>query len=157
TLETTEGDGVTRTISFTGVEPLSLSGLLSMAVSGPLNVGDQALGIDAVGFTGLGSVTTLAGGIITAPGRLHPGGAELPLAGSTINAPLATGAGSTITLTGNLTVGDATVVDGFVAEGRLSVNQHTVTINDANEAVLGSRTDLGTASADGVLDAPNGI
>ena len=51
----------------------------------------------------------------------------------------------------------AAAVDGFFSDGRLHTNDNNVTINDANEAVLGSLTTLGTASADGRLNAPNGL
>ena len=48
-------------------------------------------------------------------------------------------AGSTITATGNLTLGNAAAVNGFDTQGTLSVGANTVTLLDANDVVFDSR------------------
>ena len=62
-------------------------------------------------------------------------------------------AGSTLTATGDLTMGDATSTSGFATNGDLSVDTHTVTLHDADAAVLGSSTTING----GALIAINGI
>ena len=54
-----------------------------------------------------------------------------------INGRIVAQSGSTIEAGGSLTLGDAAALDGFFSDGVLVVNSQTVTIADANEAVLG--------------------
>ena len=69
-------------------------------------------------------------------------------------------AGSTIDATaGDLTLGDATKVNGFYSNGTLLVGQYTVTLADANDAVFDSATlvSLGSGATPGTLNADNGL
>ena len=74
----------------------------------------------------------------------------------TIDARLAVPMGTTITATGDLALGDAYANDGFYSDGILEVGVHTVTLKDANQAVLGSVTTLGGGSG-GSIVAANGL
>jgi len=65
--------------------------------------------------------------------------------------------GSILRVTGDLTIGDVDSPAGFFSDGELYVNDHTVTVNDRNEAVLGSLTTLGSDETPGTLEAANGL
>lgn len=69
---------------------------------------------------------------------------------------IAAEAGSLILANGNLTLGNATSVIGFQTRGELETGGATVTLLDANQAVLGALTTLGNASQPGTLVAANG-
>ena len=71
----------------------------------------------------------------------------------TINAPVIGQAGSSITATGNLTLGDNSAA-GFATAGNLFVNGFNVTLRDADAVQLGSLTLLDDT---GVLSAVNGV
>ena len=46
---------------------------------------------------------------------------------------------------------------GIISDGELRTGSHTVTLHDANRAVLGAQTEVGTAETDGMLVAPQGV
>ncbi len=58
---------------------------------------------------------------------------------------------------GDLAIGDAASLAGFHSDGELYTGPNTVTIHDANEAVLGTLTQLGDGVTPGTLAAPNGL
>ena len=152
------------TISFTGVEPLSILNAIDINVTGAVNVGSQSLTLESAGFTTLSQTTTIGGGtataptgVINAPNGLVLGTGQTIVGRGAINAPIYSQAGSTITLNGNLTLGDANAFDGIDLHGRLNVGAFTVTLNDGYKAVLGSQTTIGTSTLDGTLNAPNGV
>jgi hypothetical protein len=68
-------------------------------------------------------------------------------------------AGSSITATGNLTLGDASAVNGFGTQGTLSVGASTVTLLDSNDVVFDSLAlaTLGNGGSPGMLTAANGL
>ena len=68
-------------------------------------------------------------------------------------------AGSKITATGNLTVGDATKVNGFYSNGTLDAGANSVTLTDANDAVFDSAAlvTIGDGGSPGTLAAANGL
>lgn len=70
-----------------------------------------------------------------------------------IDARVLAAVGSTITATGDLTIGVASDADGFNSGGTLDVGSHTVTLLDANLVGLGSLTSLDG----GTLIAANGV
>ena len=85
------------------------------------------------------------------------GASETILGHGTINGRVAADVGSTIQAQdGNLTLGDANSTTGFVTHGEILTNANTVTLNDANQAVLGSLTLLGSGTTSGTLIAANG-
>jgi T5SS/PEP-CTERM-associated repeat protein len=68
-------------------------------------------------------------------------------------------AGSTITATGNLTLGNASAANGFGTQGTLSVGANTVTLLDSNEVVFDSLAlvTLGNGGSAGTLAVANGL
>ena len=130
---------------------------LGFRTAGLLNVGASVMTLNSLGFATLGGLTTLSGGTLVATNGITVGlGGALSGAG-VVNAKIAAGLGSTIAATGNLTLGTATSPVGFTSAGELYTNANTVTINDSNQAVLGSLTQLGAAGSSGTLNAANGL
>jgi len=109
------------------------------------------------GFVSLGRLTTIGGGTLEATNGIALGIGGTLTGSGTVNAKVAAGFGSMIVATGALSVGDADAYDGFASDGVLHVNDHTVTIRDKNEAVLGSLTTLGSGESPGTLEAANGL
>ncbi len=125
---------------------------------GSLDAGINTVTLNAAGFANLGVLTTLSGGAIQAANGVALGVGDNVSGSGQINAKVAAALGSTIRATGNLAVGDASAFDGFTSDGVLIVNNHTVTLHDANEAVLGSLTTLGDGvGSPGTLVAANGL
>ncbi|MEZ6063409.1 MAG: dockerin type I domain-containing protein [Planctomycetaceae bacterium] len=149
--------GPTNSSSFTGVERLYVFGVTNMSASGPMNVGTRELWIDALTFTDLGPITTVAGGYIIADAGLHLQSSELLSGSGTVAAAISSDQGSTINVTGNLTLGDAGDFDGVNLSGRLNIGPNTITLHDAHKAVLGSQTTLGSPLGLGTLNSANGI
>lgn len=124
--------------------------------AGTLEVGGNTVTLDSRGFASLGIETTLAGGTINAPNGISLGSGANILGNGAVNAKLAGNFGSTIEATGNLILGDGTSGAGFQSDGELRVNEHTVTIHDGNQAVLGSQVSIGNGSLPGTLNVANG-
>ena len=100
--------------------------------------------------------TNLNGGTIVANnGVTLPSGLALTAAGS-IQGRVAAEAGSVIEATGPLTMGDVNSFAGFFSNGELREMAQSIVINDRNQAVLGSLTEVGTGSNAGTLQIPNG-
>lgn len=99
-----------------------------------------------------GSITGLSSLVIPTNGEVRAQG---------IQSQALTGiAGSTITATGDLTLGDAAKANGFYTNGTLSIGANMVTVADANSAVFdsGSLVELGgEGGSTGDLVAANGI
>jgi T5SS/PEP-CTERM-associated repeat protein len=134
-------------IDFFGASPtiptgkaLIVEGTAMLTPTAPVTLSGGALSAGTVLMTPGSRVTN------TLPAQVS--GAMLALAGSVIDA---TGA--------NLDMGDATKVNGFYGNGTIQVGQNTVTLADANDAVLDSASlvTLGNASSPGTLDAANGL
>jgi len=101
-----------------------------------------------------GSVTgtALASMIVPTQGEIRGNGA--------INLPVTALPTSTITATGNLTLGDPAAVNGFYANGTVAVQSGVTTLADANEAVFDSAAlvTLGDGSGgSATLSAAHGI
>jgi hypothetical protein len=157
TLQTSDVTGQ-NLISFSGVEPLSVLDVIDCDVASRLDVGGSALTIGSADFTSLHDITTLTDGTIAAPAGLYLGPGRVVRGNGEINAPISSDRGSTITMTGDLTLGDAASFDGVDLAGRLNIGANTATLNDGHKAVLGSQTTFGNPGvADGILNAPNGI
>jgi autotransporter-associated beta strand protein len=122
----------------------------------PIVVNGGTLTVRSLNFTTLPDVT-LAGGTLNAPnGYAIPLGAALQGNGG-VTGRVASANGSSIIANGNLTLGDIAHPAGVNLDGELYTNQNTVVMNDSNQSVLGSLTDLGTATQDGTLFASNGF
>ena len=104
-------------------------------------------------------VLELTGGAITGLASLVvPPNGEFRASG--VQAFRITGvAGSTITATGNLTLGNAAAVNGFGTQGTLQVGANTVTLLDANDVVFDSLAlaTLGSGGSPGAITAANGL
>jgi hypothetical protein len=124
---------------------------------GEMYVGAAAVVVNSKGFANLGPLTTLAGGTLSADNGVVLGMGDNLVGFGAVDARVSAGFGSTIEATGDLEIGDAAALDGFQSDGVLVVADNTVTINDANQAVLGSLTQLGTDTDDGTLLAGNGL
>jgi hypothetical protein len=155
TLEMQEGAAVS-VIQFENFEPLSVNDVVTLEVDGVLNVGGDTLTVAASTLMTLGTRTNLGGGTIIAPRgvALHAG--QSVRGTGAINGRIAAEAGSTIEATGALMLGDPLSPAGFFSRGELRANSQTVTLLDANQAVLGSLTNLGNAGLPGTLVSANG-
>ncbi len=125
--------------------------------AGRLSIGAHDVTLDSKGFASLGVLTEIDGGTLTALNGVAIGSGENLVGSGEVVAPVAAGFGSVIEATGNLGLGDDAALDGFQSDGVLTVGDNTVTLYDANQAVLGSLTQLGSAGADGTLVAANGL
>ena len=124
--------------------------------SGPVIVNGGTLTVRSLNFITLSDVT-LGGGTLNAPnGYAIPLGAVLHGRGG-VTGRVASANGSTILAGGNLTIGDSAHFAGVNFDGELYTDQYAVTLNDTDQAVLGSLTRLGNASISGTLNAPNGL
>ena len=144
----------TNSIDFSDVSTVDLSNLLAFEVDGLLSIGSgESLSVDALGLAGLDTTTLFAGGTLDVTNGIAIGNGEGLFGSGTIGAKVAASLGSTIVAEGNLTLGDDSSVAGFASDGELHVGTNTVTVLDANEAVLGSLTTLGDGASGGILDS----
>jgi T5SS/PEP-CTERM-associated repeat protein len=128
-----------------------------VSIGGNLTVGAHIVTVNKRGFFNVGTFTSISGGTLAAPGGVSlPTGNALSAFG-TVNGKIAAQAGSTIEATGDLTLGDSGSTAGFFSDGELVVNDHTVTLRDANAAALGSLTTLGSGNRRGTLAAAAGL
>lgn len=132
-------------------DAVNIAGSTTVESGATLNLISQA------NFNRLGPVTQLNGGVVTSntgvvldAGRVINGSGE-------VDTRIAALAGSSIVATGTLALGKHDAFDGFFSDGALQVGNHEVTINDRDEAVLGSFTELGNSSGAGTLIATNGL
>jgi len=135
------------TVDFFGASPtipagkaLIVEGTATLSSSAPLTLSGGAFTADTVLMT--------PGSRLTNTQTAQVSGSMLALAGSVIDA---TGA--------NLTLGDATKVNGFYGNNTLQLGQRTVTLADANDAVLDAAAlvTLGSGANPGTLNAANGL
>jgi len=173
----TVGAGATLTANASALRPISGSGSTSTITvgttgltlgdstsstgfnhQGTLDVGNKTVTLASKGLAQLGALTSLAGGQINAANGVSFGtGANFSGYG-TVSAKIAAGFGSTIEANGgNLTLGNSSSTVGFTSDGELYTGGNTVTINDANQAVLGSFTQIGSGGNSGTLTATNGL
>ncbi|MEQ9461271.1 MAG: hypothetical protein RIG82_10000 [Phycisphaeraceae bacterium] len=131
-----------------------------VSIGGTLNVGPNTVTLKKAGFFTLGNanVATEPGSRVVADNGFQlPAGAAFFGQGN-LQGRLASSTGSIISLTGSLAIGDATNPAGVFLDGELDVDVNTITLNDSNDAVLGSLTTLGDgAGVGGVIIAQNGI
>ena len=133
--------------------PAMVNGFTS---TGPIVVNGGTLTLRSLNFITLPDVT-LAGGTLNAPnGYAIPLGAVLQGKGG-VTGRVASANGSSILASGNLVVGDGSHVAGVNLDGELYTDKFAVTLNDSNQAVLGSLTHLGDGTLNGTINAPNGL
>ncbi len=135
---------------------------LSLGTGKTFNV-SQTLAIGAQGRLDLAGGKLQAGTLALNGGRVIAAsdGAVLDMNGigllsgqGLVDAPVSGGQGKRITATGALTLGRASLSNGFAYRGTLEVGSQTVTVNDSDLADLGALTTLGDGSR---LLAPNGV
>ena len=132
-------------------DPASYRGF---STAGQLHIDSTAV-LHTKGFANLGLLTTLNGGTLNAPNGVTLGTGDNLAGSGSVDAKVSAGFGSIIEATGPLSLGGANAYDGFFSDGSLITGAHTVTINDRNEAVLGSLTELGDGANGGTLTAGN--
>jgi hypothetical protein len=125
-----------------------MEGTITVAAGGTLQLVSNSL-------VRLGQTNLNGGTIVANNGVTLPAGLAINAAGA-IQGRVAAEAGSVIDATGPLIMGDVNSFAGFFSNGELRENAQSVTINDRNQAVLGSLTEVGTGSNAGSLQIPNG-
>ncbi len=133
------------------------SSFSGFSTQGLIDVGADVMVLKTQQFARLGYQTNLSGGTLIAANGVSLEGANAIVGFGNVNASIAAQIGSTIYATGDLALGEANKFDGYFSQGNLVTNEHVVTINDKNEAVLGSLTTLGNATGAGTLQAANGM
>jgi T5SS/PEP-CTERM-associated repeat protein len=106
-----------------------------------------------------GGIFELTGGPVTGLNSLGvPTGGEFRALGS-YSFRVAGAADSLITATGDLTIGNASAVNGFGTQGTVNVGANSVTLLDANDVVFDSLSlaTLGNGASPGTLSAANGL
>jgi autotransporter-associated beta strand protein len=134
--------------------PAAVGGFTSQ---GQVVVNGGTLTVRSLNFVTLPDVA-LAGGTLNAPnGYAIPLGAALQGYGA-VTGRVSSANGSTILAAGNLGIGDPSHPAGVNLDGELYTDQYSVTLNDSNQAVLGSLTHLGNGpGVPGALISPNGL
>jgi fibronectin-binding autotransporter adhesin len=152
----TLGPSATVTVNSGTLELGNPSLVGGFTAQGALVVNGGTLKVNSLNFTTLPDVT-LAGGTLDAPnGYAIPLGAALQGTGNVLGR-VATANGSTIIATGAMGLGDLSHPAGVNLDGELYTNQFIVGLSDSNQAVLGSLTDIGTTTQNGMLSAGNGF
>ena len=123
---------------------------------GTIRVGDKTLTILSAGYANLGVLTDLDGGTLVAANGIALGGGDNLTGTGTVEANIAAAAGSVIQATGDLSLGNPASPAGFHGDGELRVGTGIVTINDTNQARLGTLVTLGSGSTPGTLNVTNG-
>ncbi|MEM1224665.1 MAG: VCBS repeat-containing protein [Planctomycetota bacterium] len=154
---TTRNGTATSVVEFSSIEPLDVTGMLTFSVDGDLNIGTEMLTIGSIVRANLGDLTTINGGAIVSNSGVSLGSGEALIGHGSIDASFAGDTGSTVILDGNLAIGDGNAVDGFITDGDVFVDEHTLTLRDSNQAVLGSLTNLGNATTPGIIQADRGV
>ncbi|MDZ4657668.1 MAG: hypothetical protein SH868_08820 [Bythopirellula sp.] len=145
------GKGLTVEGTATLTKPLTITGgafkttSLAVGAGGSLNFDHGVLELAG------GSLTGLANLVVPANGEFRASGAA--------TTRITAAAGSTITATGDLTLGNAALANGFYSNGDVVMGANTVTLADANDAVLDSAAfvTLGNGGSPGTLAAANGL
>lgn len=151
--------GVLNPVKFENFETLTFNGLEAFEAIGVLDVGPNSLTIGSATPVDLGTSTLLFGGTLTADRISLENGESLSGFG-TVATQFSGELGSTVTASGPLSIGNATSTAGFATLGNVSVGANTLRLLDADQALLGPRTTLGTTTVTitaGVMDAPNGL
>ncbi|MDP6546214.1 MAG: PEP-CTERM sorting domain-containing protein [Phycisphaerae bacterium] len=134
-----------------------LASYSGFSTAGELYVGGDTAVLLTRGIAGLGILTELDGGTLVAPNGVTLGTGDNLAGSGSVDAKVSAVFGSTIEATGPLALGNADAYDGFFSDGSLITGTATVTINDRNEAVLGSLTQLGDGATCGTLTAGNAV
>ena len=138
-----------QTLSTATIEPTRLLQLSGGELRAHSIVNNGLMQLDA-------GTLAITGGTYTGPAVTV--GANAALAGTgSVNARINGAVGSTISAEGDFAVGDPANAAGFATAGDVITGAHTITLRDANAAVLGALTQVGAGASAGTLAAPNGL
>lgn len=127
--------------------------------NGQLNVmgSDTTVALQDKGFAQLGSLTTLDQSEIIAANGFALGSGGTIAGNGSVSGKFSGSSGSQIFAeNGDLNIGDNLIYAGFTTQGEIHAGANVVTINDRNQAKLGSLTTLGGEAGGGTLIADNG-
>src|SRR5262249_28250025 len=98
-----------------------------------------------------GAISGLANLIVPASGEFRVRGIQ--------TVAITGAAGSTITATGDATLGNSSLVSGFYSNGNVAVGSNPAALADSNDAVLdsGALVTIGSGASPGTLNAANGL
>ncbi|MBA3484784.1 MAG: hypothetical protein H0T51_23535 [Pirellulales bacterium] len=145
------GKGLTVGGTATLTKPLTIDGGAFKSTSLAVGAGGSLIFNHGVLELTGGSVSGLANLVVPANGEFRASGAA--------TTRITAAAGSIITATGALTLGDAALPNGFYSNGDIAVGANVVTLADANDAVLdsGAMMTIGAGGIPGTLAAANGL
>ncbi len=148
----------TLNVGFTGLTLGDAASFTGFQSAGTLTVGANTVTLASKGFSNLGVLTSLAGGTINAANGVSLGIGSNLSGNGTVSGKVAAGFGSTIEASGgNLALGNSSSLVGFASDGEIYTGTNTLTLNDSNQAVLGSYTQVGSGGTSGTLAATNGL
>ena len=151
------GSPSTINVSANNVSLGSAASFTGFNHQGVLNVGANTVNLNSAGYARLGTLTSLAGGIINAPNGIYISGGGNLVGSGTVSGRVTGDTGSVIEATGALALGSAASPAGFVYDGELRTKQFAVTLNSSAVAGLGNLTTLGNGATPGTLNATNGF
>lgn len=156
TIEVQQG-AVKHSISLTGFENLSIDGMLAVSTEGNVTITSQTLTVGSTAPLNLGNVTQLSSGTLNSSSAVALGAGEVIIGNGNVLGRVAADIGSSIIAQGLLVLGADTSVAGFATQGDIQVGSNTMILLDANQALLGQLTTLGTAASPGNLLSSNGM
>lgn len=149
--------GSTSTGNIDGFESITTTGFIATAVTSLLQAGPPNFFFNNPGILNLGQTTQVGGGTLNTTSLASLGAGEFLTGSGSVLGRFNAEIGSLIMPTGNMSIGSSASTSGFNSRGDLIVDQYSVSLLDANEAVLGSQTTLGNGAIPGTLTASNGL
>jgi hypothetical protein len=133
-------------------------GQVTVPTTSTLDVGAHELHLNSTGDVNLSNTTRLAGGKLTSTARLVLGTNDTLTGRGTVEARIVSSGNSNIIANGPLTLGDVDFDSSIDIAGVLLTAGHTVTLLDADAAVVRGRITLGdTAGVAGTVSSATGI
>ncbi len=129
--------------------------------SAPVIPNGKGLSVEGTATVPAGTNVQLSGGTLIAGTLLMSPGSRITTSqSSVVSGSVIVPAGATVDATaGDLNLGNVSKVDGVYCNGKLQVGSYTLTLSDANDAVLDSAAlaTLGSGTTPGTLTANNGL
>ena len=149
--------GTAHSVTLTNFEALSITGMLSVSSQGTLLINGQSMTVGSVAPFNLGNITQLASGTLNSSSTIALGSGEALMGSGNVLGRFSGETGSLlVSQGGSLIIGSSSSAAGFFTNGEIQVIS-SLLIQDANQAVLGELTTLGTAVAPASLLASNGL
>ena len=149
--------GANSSGSVIGVDTINTSGFQSATGVGVLQAGPPNMFFDNPGTLILAASTVLGGGTLSTTSLASLAAGSVLTGSGNLFGRLTGELGSLILSSGSMALGLDTSSSGFITRGDLLVSKYSVSLLDANEAVLGSQTSLGAGETPGSLTAANGL